>query len=96
LGREANCSRAFAACFVSSGDAPAALAARIWGAELIGLGSDTINLRVSRKPGTREEALELARAQYVYCNDIIDQGVGSYRELAAGLMASDWWFFWWD
>jgi hypothetical protein len=67
-----------------------------YGAELIGLGADTINLRVSRKPATREEALELARAQYVYCNDIIDQGVGSYRALAAGLMASDWWFFWWD
>ena len=30
------------------------------------------------------------------CNDIIDQGMGSYRALAAGLMASDWWFFWWD
>jgi hypothetical protein len=67
-----------------------------YGAELVGLGADTINLRVSRKPETREEALELARAQHAYCNDIIDQGVGSYRKLAAGLMASDWWFFWWD
>ncbi|WP_158815012.1 DUF4253 domain-containing protein [Methylocapsa sp. S129] len=67
-----------------------------YGAELIGLGADTINLRVSRKPTTREEALELARTQYFYCNDIIDQGMGSYRKLAAGLMASDWWFFWWD
>ena len=67
-----------------------------YGAELVGLSADVINLRVSRKPATREDALELARAHYVYCNDIIDQGVGSYRELAAGLMASDWWFFWWD
>jgi hypothetical protein len=67
-----------------------------YGAELIGLGPDVINLRVARKPATREEALELARAHYVYCNDIIEQGVGSYRALAAGLMASDWWFFWWD
>ena len=67
-----------------------------YGAELIGLSSDTINLRVARKPATREEALELARAQYVYCNDIIDQGVGSYLGLAAGLMTDDWWYFWWD
>jgi hypothetical protein len=67
-----------------------------YGAELVGLAADVINLRVSRRPATREEALELAREQYVYCNDIIDQGVGSYRALAAGLMASDWWFFWWD
>jgi hypothetical protein len=67
-----------------------------YGAELVGLGADVINLRVARRPATRDEALELARAQYVYCNDIIDQGVGSYSGLAAGLMASDWWFFWWD
>lgn len=67
-----------------------------YGAELVGLGSDTINLRVKRKPTTHEEALELARVQHVYCNDIIDQGVGSYRALAAELMAHDWWFFWWD
>jgi hypothetical protein len=67
-----------------------------YGAELIGLGSDVINLRVARRPATREEALDLARVQHVYCNDIIDQGVGTYRALAAGLMENDWWFFWWD
>jgi hypothetical protein len=67
-----------------------------YGAELVGLAADTMNLRVSRKPATREEALQLAREQYFYCNDIIDQGMRSYRNLAAGLMASDWRFFWWD
>lgn len=58
-----------------------------YGAELVGIDGDTMNLRVSRKPVTREEALNLARVQYAYCNDIIDQGVGSYRALAAELMA---------
>jgi len=67
-----------------------------YGAELVGIDGDTLNLRVSRKPATREEALELARAQYIYCNDIVDQGVGSYKALAAELMAHDWWYFWWD
>ena len=67
-----------------------------YGAELIGLGFDVINLRVARRPATRDEALDLARTQYVYCSDIIVQGVGSYRALAAGLMETDWWFFWWD
>jgi hypothetical protein len=67
-----------------------------YGAELVGIAGDTMNLRVSRKPVTPEEALDLACVQYVYCNDIIDQGVGSYRALATGLMAHDWWFFWWD
>ncbi|UPK00766.1 DUF4253 domain-containing protein [Bradyrhizobium sp. 170] len=67
-----------------------------YGAELVGIDGDTMNLRVLRKPVTREEALDLARVQYAYCNDIIDQGVGSYRALAAELMAHNWWFFWWD
>jgi hypothetical protein len=67
-----------------------------YGAELVGIDGDTMNLRVSRKPVTREEALDLARVQYAYCNDIIDQGVGSYRALAAELMVHNWWFFWWD
>jgi len=68
----------------------------LYGAELIGLGADTIDLRVARRPATRDEAVALAGAHYVYCPDIIDQGVGTLRALAAGLMASDWWFFWWD
>jgi hypothetical protein len=67
-----------------------------YGAEIVGLGRDTINLKVSRKPTTRNEAIELARVQYAYCSDIVDQGTGSYSVLAASLMAADWWFFWWD
>ena len=67
-----------------------------YGAELIGMSSDTINLRVATRPKTREEALALARDQYIYCTDIIDQGVQTYSALAADLMANDWWYFWWD
>jgi hypothetical protein len=67
-----------------------------YGAELVGINSDTINLRVATKPKTREEALALAREQYIYCADSIDQGVGTLSALAADLMADDWWYFWWD
>ncbi|HEX3652286.1 MAG TPA: DUF4253 domain-containing protein [Rhizomicrobium sp.] len=67
-----------------------------YGAELVGLSSDTLNLRVQRRPSTREEALSLAREQYVYCSDIVEQGTRDYSTLAATLMDSDWWFFWWD
>jgi hypothetical protein len=67
-----------------------------YGAELIGMSFDTINLRVASKPKTREEALALARDHYIYCSDIIDQGVGTTSALAADLMANDWWYFWWD
>ena len=67
-----------------------------YGAELISMGADTVELRVKRRPGSREEALALAREHYSYCSDTVDQGTGDLAALAANLMASDWWFFWWD
>jgi hypothetical protein len=67
-----------------------------YGAELVGISGDTLNLRVTSRPGTREEAMALAREQYQYCPDIVDQGVGSISALAATRMATDWWYFWWD
>jgi hypothetical protein len=85
-------------------DCPAAeyhvAAMRTWrdryGAELIGMSSDTLNVRVATKPATREEALALAHDQYIYCADIVEQGAQTYSALAAYLMANDWWYFWWD
>lgn len=66
------------------------------GAELVGISNDVLNLRVASRPGTREAALALAQEQCVYCEDIVLQGVGTLAPLAAILMASDWWYFWWD
>jgi hypothetical protein len=67
-----------------------------YGAELVGLSHDVVNIRVRRRPKTRAEALDLAREQYSYCSDIVEQGVGTLSALAAALMEHDWWFFWWD
>ena len=67
-----------------------------YGAEVIGMSGDVLNLRVARRPATRSEALALAEEQAYYCIDIVDQGVGSVAALAAGLMTNDWWYFWWD
>lgn len=67
-----------------------------YGAELVGISSDVLNLRVTCRPETREAALALAREQFVYCEDIVLQGVGTLAPLAAILMAGDWWYFWWD
>lgn len=67
-----------------------------YGAEIVGINFDTLNIRVACKPEIREEALNLAREHYVYCNDIIDQGFGTLSNLAAQLMQDEWWFFWWD
>lgn len=67
-----------------------------FGAELVGLNGDTLNLRAARLPATKEEALALAGEQYAFCPDIVDQGTGSLSALAATLMANRWWFLWWD
>jgi hypothetical protein len=67
-----------------------------YGAELVGLSSDRIDLRVARRPQTQAEAVDLAREHYIYCNDIVDQDLGTLRNLAACLMANGWWGFWWD
>ena len=67
-----------------------------FGADLIGISGDTMNVRVKADLKDRKQALTLAHDLYGYCPDIVDQGVGSITALAAGLMASDWWYFWWD
>ncbi len=67
-----------------------------YGAELVGLGFDTMNIRAARRPETREEALLLAREQYAYCSDLVDQGYGTLSRLAASLQSDPWWWFWWD
>lgn len=67
-----------------------------FGAELVGLSGDVLNIRAKRRPATREEALALAWEQYLYCADIVEQGVETTSALAAALMETDWWFFWWD
>lgn len=67
-----------------------------YGAEIVGITHDTMNLRVHNRPSSREEAIELVREQYDYCADLVNQGVGDLSSLAAMLMESDWWYFWWD
>lgn len=68
-----------------------------YGVELVAITPDTIELRRREvTPMSREEAIALAQTQYLYCNDIVDQGVGSVAALAATVQVSRWWFFWWD
>jgi hypothetical protein len=67
-----------------------------FGAELVAIDRDTINIRVRRRPADRAEALALAREQFAYCPDTVDQGMDTVEALAALLLVSDWWYFWWD
>ena len=65
-------------------------------AEIVSIAGDVIECVVRRPPQTAEDSIALAWEQYWYCNDIVDQGTGTVANLAAGLMNSNYWFFWWD
>lgn len=67
-----------------------------FGAELVALSHDLLELRVARRPADRDAAIALAYEQYWYCSDIVSQGFQDLSRLAAHLTVSDWWAFWWD
>jgi hypothetical protein len=64
--------------------------------EPVSLTGDVLEFRVARPPTVREAAVALAREQYLYCSDIVDQGVGSVLALASMLQDGKYWYFWWD
>lgn len=67
-----------------------------YGARLFALTNDTLELHAERRPQTREEALLLALEQSLYCRDLILQIYRNPYSLAAALMESEGWGFWWD
>lgn len=67
-----------------------------YGATVACIADDVIEMKVTRPPTTRDAALELAKEQYLYCADIVDQGTETIEALAASLQNADAWFFWWD
>ncbi|XUU59471.1 DUF4253 domain-containing protein [Erythrobacter sp. HA6-11] len=67
-----------------------------YGAEIVGISGDVINMRVQTRPVNQDEAISLAREQFLYCSDIVMQGTQTLEPLAMSLLESDWWYFWWD
>ena len=67
-----------------------------YGIELVSLINDVLEIKVKQKPTTKAEAIKLAKEMYIYCPDIVDQGIRTISNLASGLMESDWWYMWWD
>jgi hypothetical protein len=67
-----------------------------FGAVIVAATADVVEMDVSRPPGTREAAMELAKQQYNYCSDIVDQGTETLSLLAASLLNGAAWYFWWD
>ncbi len=67
-----------------------------FGAQITGISGDVIECTVLNPPLDQETAVKLAWEQYWYCADIVDQGCESINHLAATLLESPYWFFWWD
>ncbi len=67
-----------------------------YGAELYAMAGDVVECWVARPPSTRDAAEALAREQFLYCGDIVDQGTTALLPLAAQLKGARAWFFWWD
>jgi hypothetical protein len=67
-----------------------------YGAVVTTVAGDVIEFNVARPPTSPEASRELALEQYVYCTDIVDQGVQTLGNLTAALQGSSNWYFWWD
>ena len=67
-----------------------------YGAEILCISGDVIEATVAQPPLEKDACYTLARDQFAYCSDIVDQGVGSIDALAATLYAGKSWYFWWD
>ncbi|MGG7176334.1 DUF4253 domain-containing protein [Clostridium paraputrificum] len=67
-----------------------------YGAYPICVGSDTIQFKLE-DPIVDEKELEvIAMEQYLYCGDIVWQGVESVKNLQSSLGNSKVWYFWWE
>lgn len=59
------------------------------------IGSDTIQYKVD-KLVDKNQWNNLALEQYLYCGDIVLQGIGSVENLKNTISKSKIWYFWWD
>lgn len=63
---------------------------------VIGMASDKLELLVQQPPTTSDDALSLAHEQFVFCPDLVFQKFSTLNALAASLINSTIWSFWWD
>lgn len=67
-----------------------------YGIEIYSVLGDIMECVAARSPENMDEALTLAREQFLFCTDIVNQGTETIELLAASLKASPNWYFWWD
>lgn len=68
----------------------------LYGAEVVGISNDVVEMQVKNPPQDMATSLDLAKEQYIYCYDIVTQGVQTVQNLATTLLDSHIWYFWWD
>jgi uncharacterized protein DUF4253 len=80
--------------------APLSAVLRSWedrfGARLVGVGFDTLDLSVAAPPVTARHALQVAAEHWAFCPDSILQGPGTLMDYAAQIRGKTSWSFWWD
>ncbi|AZM89255.1 MULTISPECIES: DUF4253 domain-containing protein [Streptomyces] len=68
-----------------------------FGARVLALGFDRLDLSVAAPPRTLAEALPVAAEHFAFCPDNVRQGSGTVRAYAAqALVGTAHWSFWWD
>lgn len=79
---------------------PLAAVVRSWedrfGARLVGMGFNTLDLSVAAPPVTMEHALHVAAEHWTFCPDSVVYSAGTLRDYAAKIRESNAWSFWWD
>jgi Domain of unknown function (DUF4253) len=67
-----------------------------FGARVVAVGFDTLDLSVAAPPTTADQALGIAAEHHAFCPDNVWQGSGDFAEYAGCLINADNWSFWWD
>ena len=79
---------------------PLAAVVRSWedrfGARVVGIGFDTLELSVAAPPTSIKPALLVAAEHLAFCPDNIWQGIGHLGDYAELLIGMNSWTFWWD
>ncbi|GGP99591.1 DUF4253 domain-containing protein [Streptosporangium pseudovulgare] len=79
---------------------PLAAVVRSWeerfGARLVGVGFNTLDLSVAAPPTTAEHALHVAAEHWTFCPDSVIYSAGTLAGYAEQIMGRNAWSFWWD
>ncbi|MFI2652384.1 DUF4253 domain-containing protein [Micromonospora fulviviridis] len=67
-----------------------------FGAEVVGIGFDTLYLSVAAPPTSPEHARQVAAEHFAFCPDNIWQGAGTLGGYADQIIGLNAWSFWWD